>query len=428
MNTYLKIRRSCGVLIGIFSVIAALVLLSLKAYAAELQTVSLRASGDRAEIVLNFPQAAAEEISSLQISIRVSVNSNQARVEFVQAELPAKIVESRYHSDTDTLNIYIAGTKPLFNKSNPVLSLGYVKISGEGSAAADVQVVENSLKFVRGTELVVQDSGVSYPDAVRISYSQGEASAPPTPSVTDKPAVTDTPAVTDKPAVTDSPAVTDKPAGTDNSSVIVYPPSTDNSSGSNVPPYTDGQGDNSSLDSPGGDVSLGADTSALVSAINVAKSLDKSEYSEKSYNDLMEAVDNGNKVLSNIYATQDEVDEALLVIENAIGMLELKNTPSGGDVTSPAETGGQGSGEQNDPPGEGQNGTNASEGEEYDPEESQNQPQGADSDSDGDSDKGVEVWVIVLIVIGVLLAAALVICFVTISGRKKGKHSNKKLK
>lgn len=414
MNTYLKNRRSGGILIGILSVIAALVLLPLKAYAAETQTVSLRASGDRAEIVLNFPQAAAEEISSLQISIRVSVNSNQARVEFVQAELPAKIVESRYHSDTDTLNIYIAGTKPLFNKSNPVLSLGYVKISGEGSAAADVQVVENSLKFVRGTELIVQDSGVSYPDAVRISYSQGEASAPPTPSVTDKP------------AVTDSPAVTDKPAGTDNSSVILYPPSTDNSSGSNVPPYTDGQGDNSSLGSPGGDVSLGADTSALVSAINVAKSLDKSEYSEKSYNDLMEAVDNGNKVLSNIYATQDEVDEALLVIENAIGMLELKNTPSGGDVTSSDEPGGQGSGEQNNPQDAEQNGTAASDGEEYNSEESQNQPHDADSDSD--SDKGADVWVIVLIVIGVLLAAALVIGFVMLSGRKKGKHSNKKRK
>lgn len=405
MNTYLKIRRSCGVLIGIFSVIAALVLLPLKAYAAELQTVSLIASGDRAEIVLNFPQAAAEEISSLQISIKVSVNSNRARVEFVQAELSAKIVESRYHSDTNTLNIYIAGTKPLFNKSNPVLSLGYVKISGEGSAAADVEVVENSLKFVRGTELVVQNSGVSYPDAVRISYSQGEA--PPTPSVTDNPAVTDSPAVTD------------------NSSVIVYPPSTGNSSDSNDPPYTGGQGDNSSLDSPGGDVSLGADTSALVSAINVAKSLDKSEYSEKSYNALMEAVDNGNKVLSNIYATQDEVDEALLVIENAIGMLELKNTPSGGDVTSSSEAEGQGSGEQNNPQGVEQNGTAVSDGE-YNPEESQNRPQDAGSDSD--SDKGADVWVIVLIVIGVLLSAALVMCFVMISGRKKGKHSNKKRK
>lgn len=446
MNTYMRIRKNCGALFGILSVIIALILLfSVKAYAAGSQTVMLTASGDRAEIVLNFPQAAAEEISSLQISLRVSVNSDQAMVEFVQSELPAKIVESRYHSDTNILNIYIAGTKPLFNKSNPILSLGYVRISGEGSAAADVEIVENSLKFVRGTELVVQDNDVDYPAAVRISYSHDGTLIPTVPSVTDKPDVTEkpsetaNPAVTDKPSETENSVVTEKPNVTENTSGTEMPPVTDtpavtdNSSVVVYPPLTEGQGgENPPLIPPGDDVSLGADTSALLSAINVAESFEKSEYSEESYNNLMKAVDNGKVLLSNFYATQDEIDEALLVIENAIGMLELKNTPSGGNVTDSAEAGDPGGSGQNGSQGSEQNGNDTSSGGEQggigddtsQPSDADNSGNGSgdsNGDVDGNSAGGVNVWVIVLIVIGILLAASSVMLFIAYSGRKKGK-------
>lgn len=455
MNTYMKNGRIFGVLAVILSAAIALMMFPFKAYAVETQTVMLNASGDRAEIVLDFPQAAAEEISSLQISLRVSADSSQARVEFVQAALPAKIVESRYHSDTNILNIYIAGTKPLFNKSNPILSLGYIKISGEGTAAADVEIVRNSLKFVRGTELVVQDTGVEYPDAVRISYSNGGSSGesgfidPVTPpSTTEKPSVTEAPSVTGKPAETENPAVTEKPSSTerpavtdntagnekppvtnapevsDNSSVIIYPPVTDSQGGGNSPAVV-----------PGTDVTLGADTSALVSAMDVAESLNKSDFSEQSYKSLMEAVDSAKALLNNIYATQDEVDEALLVIENAIGMLELKNTPSGGDVNDSEESGGiQGSnGVQNDPQGGGQNGGDASNGEpggsgaEGGGEGSSSDPENGDGSdgSGGGSGNNVSAWVMVLIVIGVLLAVALAAAYVTAMGKKKTKRKSK---
>lgn len=452
MNTYMTIRKNRGVLIWLISFAAALVLFSVKSDASEAQSVMLTASGDRAEIALNFPQAAAEEISSLQISLRVSVNSDKARVEFIQSELPAKIVESRYHSDTNMLNIYIAGTQPLFGKSNPILSLGYVKISGEGSAAADVEIVENSLKFVRGTELVVQDSGVDYPAAVRISYSHGGAVDPiypidpVLPSVTDKPDVTQTPSVTEKTpetensAVTEKPELTDKPDVTENSpqtekpktegpAVTDTPDVTDNSSVIVYPPLTEGQGgDNPPSVSPGNDVTLGADTSALLSAINVAESLEGSEYSEKSYGNLTAAVDNAKAILNNIYATQDEIDEALLVVENAIGMLELRNTPSREDVTDSAEPGSQGGGGQNEPQVTDRGGDGTSEGESGEPNEEQNQPSSADNNDNGESGSadGISPWVIVLIIICVLLAAAFAALFITAAGKKKGKHSRKK--
>ena len=462
MNTNMKNGRIFGILIWILSAAITLMMFPLKAYAEDTQTVMLNASGDRAEIVLDFPQAAAEEISSLQISLRVSVNSSSAKVEFVQAELPAKIVESRYHSDTNILNIYIAGTKPLFNKSNPVLSLGYVKISGEGSAAADVEIVKDSLKFVRGTELVVQDSGVDYPDAVRISYSSGGNSDnsggemldpidPPSvtqrPSVTESSSVTEKPAETEKPASTERPASTEKPAVTNNTAGNEKPPVTnapevsDNSSVVIYPPVTEGQGGgNSPAVVPGTDVTLGADTSALVSAVDVAESLNKSDFSEESYKSLMEAIDSAKALLGNIYATQDEVDEALLVVENAIGMLELKNTPSGGDVTDSEGSEGQGgNGVQNDPQGSGSNGGDPSSdgrpnsgdgsgGENADDPSSNSENGDGNDGNSGDSDNNVSAWVIVLIVIGVLLAAALAATYVTAMGKKKPKKSKGKNK
>ena len=58
----------------------------------------------------------------------------------------------------------------------------------------------------------------------------------------------------------------------------------------------------------------------------------RSDYTAESYNTLVEALNRANVVLSNSAATQDEVDEALLVLENAIGMLVLaNNAPSGTD-------------------------------------------------------------------------------------------------
>ncbi|MDE6746747.1 MAG: hypothetical protein K2J72_08930, partial [Oscillospiraceae bacterium] len=59
-----------------------------------------------------------------------------------------------------------------------------------------------------------------------------------------------------------------------------------------------------------------------------------------SYADLEEAVNKANEIISDPYATQDEIDEALLNVENAIGMLRPRNdVPSGAEGYSENKAG-----------------------------------------------------------------------------------------
>lgn len=142
--------------------------------AAAVNKIQLRASGSEAQLTIDFPQAAAEEISSMQLSLSISVSAGTPEIEFIpDSRLPAKIAESRYHSDTGVLNIYLAGSEPLFSGSSP-LSVGKVKISG-GSASATVSIAEGSVKLVRGGGLIEGEDlteaygEIAYPDPVIIT-------------------------------------------------------------------------------------------------------------------------------------------------------------------------------------------------------------------------------------------------------------------
>lgn len=146
--------------------------LTVGASAKAVNKIELTANGSEARITLDFPQAAAEEIASLQLSLSVGVSSDKAEIEFIpDDDLPVKIAESRYHSDTGILNIYLAGTEPVF--SSTPLSIGKVKISG-GKFSATVNAVKDSVKLVRGGELIegealVEAYGeIDYPDYVTI--------------------------------------------------------------------------------------------------------------------------------------------------------------------------------------------------------------------------------------------------------------------
>lgn len=384
--------------------------------AAANQKIELKASGSEAQLVLDLPQAAAEEISSLQIALSVSVSSDKAKIEFIpNSSLAAKIVESRYHSDTGVLNIYLAGTKALFSPSSP-LTVGKLKITfdGSGEASATVGVVKDSLKFVRGSELVSPDDDVSYPNSVKITAG---GKTPTTTSSDTEP---------EQPPV--STAISNEP----------QPPKTD----SNVPPVTGGQTNSPApivqepdvqvpVENPNPDVQVPvenpnpADTSALAEALSRANSYKRESYTESSYNILAEAMNKAQALLTNPYATQDEIDEALLILENAIGTLTLKNDiPSGGD----------GYGENSD-----ETTSDSSEnGNENTPEDTNDNPSTSSPDSQApgtddqsaddngsDSDNSLIVWIIVLIVLAA--AAAAIITVLTMKKKKtaKGKHIGK---
>ena len=77
---------------------------------------------------------------------------------------------------------------------------------------------------------------------------------------------------------------------------------------------------------------LPPDLTALYDAISRAGSYSEADYSPDSYAALNEAVNKARSVADDPAATQAEIDEAQLNIENAIGMLTLRNDiPSGAE-------------------------------------------------------------------------------------------------
>lgn len=291
----IKLPSKWGRLIAVVTALLCCVMALGKGVFAALsaQTVELSVNGGEAQLVMDFPQAAAEKIASMQISLIVTPSSGSADIEFVpDGGLPAKIVESRYNSDTDVLTVYLAGTMALFSDTLP-LTVGRIRIGGSNVSAA-VSVKEGSIKFVRGSELVTP-SDVVYPSSVTISTGSSFIPIPPSPSVSSA-------------ASSESSSSTPSSSSTFSSSAS----SSDRTDPSEFLPVEP------------------ADTSSLADAADRAGGYKRDDYTEDSYNTLIEALNKAKAVLSNKGASQDEVDEALLVLENAIGLLTpANNAPSG---------------------------------------------------------------------------------------------------
>ncbi len=292
-----KVNLKYGLLAVVTALMCCAAALGTGVFAAAAQSVKLSANGGEAVLVMDFPQAAAEEIASMQISLVVS---GGADVEFVpDSGLPAKIVESRYHEDTGVLTVYLAGTKALFSENAP-LTVGRIKLNGS-SASASVSVKEGSIKFVRGSELVTPSGDIAYPNTVTISTggsSSNKPSSPSSPSMAPSTKPSSSSSVPSVPGYSEPPEST---SSSDKTEPVVVP----------VEP---------------------ADTSALTNAVNRAGGYKRADYTEESYGTLAEVLKKAETVLSDKGASQEEVDEALLVLENAIGMLVLaNNAPSGTD-------------------------------------------------------------------------------------------------
>lgn len=287
--------------------------------ASSVQTVELTANGSEAQLVMDFPQAAAEEIASMQISLVITPSSDSADIEFIpDGGLPAKIVESRYHSDTGVLTVYLAGTKALFSGTSP-LKVGKIKIGGK-DVSATVKVEEGSIKFVRGSELVTPDDDIVYPGSVTIST--GSAPEPLPPDLPSSPSSSTSSVPSSQPS-SSAPSASSTPS----SSPSYWEPNEPNEPGEpNEPAFVPVEP---------------ADTSSLAEAVERADGYKRGSYTEDSYGTLIEALNKAKAVLSNIGSTQDEVDEALLVLENAIGMLTpSNNAPSGTDDYGIGDNGG----------------------------------------------------------------------------------------
>lgn len=259
---------SKSILKKIFVILTLAVLLSVPALAAD--TGDRVEIGESGEVSVYSDHAGKEGISSIQLALTVEPTEPGTAVAFSFADTPAKIAEYRYHEETGTLNLYLAGTEFLFDDSG-CLRVGTV-VNGEGNPlSASIRVVEDSLKYVYGNE-------------IRTMSVDGAAGPP-----------------------------------------------------AEEEPPTEGE--------PGPGPISEAET-RLRETLEKAKALRAGDYTEATYQALLTAIAEAEAVLANPERTEEQILEALMNLENAMGALEsVKGGPiaggSGTELGGSAATGDQ---------------------------------------------------------------------------------------
>ena len=112
-------------------------------------------TNSKGKVILISDHAEKDGITTLQFSLEVKAEANaNITVEFNDS-ITAKIIEYRYHDDTNRLNIYISGTEPIFNGTDN-LNIGTVKVQNGVGENVDfnLTVIEDSLKCVYENEAI----------------------------------------------------------------------------------------------------------------------------------------------------------------------------------------------------------------------------------------------------------------------------------
>lgn len=240
--------------------------LPLQVSAAEKESIELAVEAEQVGVSLTLPQSVSGNILSLQVGLKVDSNvQEETTATFQFSENVAKVADYRYNQEKGILNIYLSGTKTLFQNGTESLKLGNVQINttnGNG-ATVHVSVVEDSVKMVKGTKTEVIQN-IDYPEKAEIILGNG--------------------------------------GNQDNG----------------------GDPDNGG-DQDNGDAQ---DKTELQQVMEMAKSYTQSEYTKESYAVLQKAMEMAQKVLDKEDATEEEITEALKNLENAIGSLVKKEDTS----------------------------------------------------------------------------------------------------
>lgn len=240
--------------------------LPLQVSAAEKESIELAVEAEQVGVSLTLPQSVSGNILSLQVGLKVDSNvQEETTATFQFSENVAKVADYRYNQEKGILNIYLSGTKTLFQNGTESLKLGNVRINttNENGATVHVSVVENSVKMVKGTKTEVIQN-IDYPEKAEIILGNG--------------------------------------GNQDNG----------------------GDPDNGG-DQDNGDAQ---DKTELQQVMEMAKSYTQSEYTKESYAVLQKAMEMAQKVLDKEDATEEEITEALKNLENAIGSLVKKEDTS----------------------------------------------------------------------------------------------------
>lgn len=162
------------------------------------EAVLLKKEGEKeASVKLRLPNAAGEKISSLQVSLKMEAGAEAGFSFDEMITERAKVYENILHKDTGVMNIYIAGTEPLYREGEDTLTIGKVSVS-----SVPAKITAEDVGIVRGTDVEKLD--------LSATITLGETPATPTPTTTATPTpATPTPA-TPTPA-TPTPTATPKP-------------------------------------------------------------------------------------------------------------------------------------------------------------------------------------------------------------------------
>lgn len=298
-----------GICVMAVAVITFITVLPLQAFFSGDEEVQKLSGKDAVEINIALPLAHEEKISSLQLSLTVTdQDGNPADTKLLKQVktvtfLPeksvasdAEIVEQRYHEDTGILDIYVAGTTPLFPEEGQLM-LGSVTAELENGSDAYVKVTDESFKVVKGITLETMTDEQDAEVHIRAAGVQS-------PDVSEEPDVSQQPVVSQEPDVSQQPDVSQEP-------VVSQQPVV-----SQEPTVTEGP----VCELPGTGNSIN-DDSKLKSALEVAATYLESDYTADSYALLKKAVENAVAVLNNPNSTQEDIDKAKDAIYNAIGTL-----------------------------------------------------------------------------------------------------------
>ncbi|MDE7299442.1 MAG: Ig-like domain-containing protein [Lachnospiraceae bacterium] len=202
----------------LISLLLVAALLPVRAFAAAEVSFQIQMDGT-GTVTLVSAGAAEREISSLQFSLTINAG-NAARVEFEFSEdvlSRAKVAESRYQASSRTLNVYIAGTEPLFAKGASTLTVGRVAAFNAGGAgvSAIASAVPGSVKYVDGAELqepTPTPTLTPVPTSPPVIYwppVSSDVTPTPTPEATPTPETSPTAAPTEVPSPTAAPKPTE---------------------------------------------------------------------------------------------------------------------------------------------------------------------------------------------------------------------------
>lgn len=275
----------------IAAVFAMTAILPLRVLAAG-DEVRLKEDGNNVNVSVSVSGGAEEKVASLQLGLQISDQDGnpvgQDLLEQIEnltfswsQELQARaaITEQRYQKETGILRIYIAGTEPLFSEEGEApdsLALGTVMLTEIAGAHAGsglyISVVPGSFRKVQGRN--AEKLAAAAPNAVPIiPVNQEEPADPETP----------------EPEQPEQPEQPENPGG--------------------------GEGGS------GGTVRPQVDKTQLQEVLNLAAGYQEADYTSESFGVLKQAMKEGQAVLDDSYAAQEEVDQAAAAIMNAIGGL-----------------------------------------------------------------------------------------------------------